>query len=276
MNLKERMIEVRTIHNLSQEELAKKMGISKAKLLRYENGKEYPELKELQKFCKIFNVTLEELLGNEKPLKPKKNIHELYKTFAEGISIGCLVLFWTLSLFFLIKHLDSSRVIALTSLIIGLLISLGVFINYGMKFEDDNKKLLKKDKKYTKIEKKESNKKNYPLMILGLSLIGAGATEYLLLKDSMPKDLLLALFFLIFAVAMALIIYSGIILSRFVEEAKVKKENPHVAKISAVTMFLALFLFLYLGISKNLWHPYWALIPGSGIVCGILNYYFNK
>ncbi|MCQ2740375.1 MAG: helix-turn-helix domain-containing protein [bacterium] len=44
---------------MSQQELAEKVNITRSTISNYELGKRTPHLKDLQKFCKIFNVGLD-------------------------------------------------------------------------------------------------------------------------------------------------------------------------------------------------------------------------
>ena len=61
MNLKE----IRLARGMTQEELAKKTGVSQSQIARYENGDCEPTLDTLRKLSKELNCTLDELIGNE-------------------------------------------------------------------------------------------------------------------------------------------------------------------------------------------------------------------
>lgn len=67
-----RIKDLRIDADLSQEELADKLGISKRTLLRYENGDSEPTISVLIKISLLFNVSIDYLTG----IKDDANIDE--------------------------------------------------------------------------------------------------------------------------------------------------------------------------------------------------------
>ncbi len=59
----ENLKKLRVAHNLTQEELGSKVGLSKAVVSKYENGLGYPQLNVLVRIAAYFNVTTDYLLG---------------------------------------------------------------------------------------------------------------------------------------------------------------------------------------------------------------------
>lgn len=59
--MKNRLKEFRAIHNTTQEELAKNLGVSRQTILAIEKDKYDPSLKLAIKIAKFFNVPVEEL-----------------------------------------------------------------------------------------------------------------------------------------------------------------------------------------------------------------------
>ena len=64
MKFNERLKELREKNNLTQEQLAKKSGVSSRMIQRYEYGTSRPRLDAAEKIAKALNVTTDELLGN--------------------------------------------------------------------------------------------------------------------------------------------------------------------------------------------------------------------
>ncbi len=54
--------EMRLKHNYTQKQLAKEFGCDESTISYYENGKRKITIEILQKYCKIFNCTLDELV----------------------------------------------------------------------------------------------------------------------------------------------------------------------------------------------------------------------
>lgn len=78
MDTGERLRELREAKGLSQEEVAKAIGVGRVTYLKYENGENRPvrKLKELSSF---FNVSIDYLLGNESPKVSKRDMNDLAK-----------------------------------------------------------------------------------------------------------------------------------------------------------------------------------------------------
>lgn len=73
VNLGERLRELRTEKELSQAQVAKRMGVSPAIISSYENSVKQPSLENLVKIAYLYNVSTDYLLGisDRKAVKPK-------------------------------------------------------------------------------------------------------------------------------------------------------------------------------------------------------------
>ena len=69
LNIDKNIIAIRKHFKLSQGDFSKKLGISKATVSLWENGKKYPSKKNLEKLAKEFNLKPQDLFNN--------NIHEM-------------------------------------------------------------------------------------------------------------------------------------------------------------------------------------------------------
>lgn len=63
--LGEKILKMRKEHNLSQEQLAEKLNVSRQTISNWENGKFYPDIDGLVNLSKCFNVSLDNLLSND-------------------------------------------------------------------------------------------------------------------------------------------------------------------------------------------------------------------
>ncbi len=98
MNFGKRLQELRKKNNLSQEELAEKIGVARQTISKWELGETAPDLKESKKLSLIFKVSLDELTDNKvdrKDTKINKKENNFLKHFALffadlGVVIGSL------------------------------------------------------------------------------------------------------------------------------------------------------------------------------------------
>ena len=69
MKLKTKIKEYRAKNNLSQKELARRVGVRRETIGNLENGKYNPSLKLAFDIAKVFNITIEELFEYVDPLE---------------------------------------------------------------------------------------------------------------------------------------------------------------------------------------------------------------
>ena len=62
----ENLMTLRKLHNISQEELAEKIGISRQTLSKYETGESLPDIEKCKRLADVFGVTVDDLLNYEK------------------------------------------------------------------------------------------------------------------------------------------------------------------------------------------------------------------
>ena len=65
MDLGKKILELRKNANLSQEQLAEKLNVTRQTISKWELEDTAPDIKQANKIAKLFNVSLDELLGND-------------------------------------------------------------------------------------------------------------------------------------------------------------------------------------------------------------------
>ena len=80
MKLSDNLKRIRKDNNLSQEQLAEKLGVSRQAVSKWESGQSYPEMDKVLLICKIFNYNLDELMN--------ENIKEVDETKQSKININ--------------------------------------------------------------------------------------------------------------------------------------------------------------------------------------------
>lgn len=59
----ENLTELRKLHNMSQEELAEKIGISRQTLSKYETGESLPDIEKCRMLADVFGVSIDDLIS---------------------------------------------------------------------------------------------------------------------------------------------------------------------------------------------------------------------
>lgn len=63
MNLANNLRKIRKENNLSQEQLAEKLGVSRQSVSKWESEQAYPEMEKMIQICDLFDITMDELLN---------------------------------------------------------------------------------------------------------------------------------------------------------------------------------------------------------------------
>ncbi|MHC1723917.1 MAG: helix-turn-helix domain-containing protein [Aminipila sp.] len=83
MEFNEKLQQLRAQKNLTQEQLAEQLYVSRTAISKWESGKGYPNIESLKCISKIFSVTIDELLSGEKLIsiaqtENRSNIKKIY------------------------------------------------------------------------------------------------------------------------------------------------------------------------------------------------------
>ncbi|MBO3446042.1 helix-turn-helix transcriptional regulator [Clostridium sp. CCUG 7971] len=70
MKIQEKIKKNRQKNNWSQDDLAKKLNISRQAISKWETGESIPDVDKLVLMSEIFDITLDELIKGEKPKQP--------------------------------------------------------------------------------------------------------------------------------------------------------------------------------------------------------------
>ena len=73
MMFNEKLLELRKEKGLSQEELGEKLGVTRQTVSKWELGSTSPKLDDLVKISNFFEISVDELIGNEKKIKNDEN-----------------------------------------------------------------------------------------------------------------------------------------------------------------------------------------------------------
>ena len=126
MNLSDNLKKIRKDNNLSQEDLAEKLNVSRQSVSKWEQGIAYPEMDKVLQICKMFNLSIDELLNQnikevEKSKESKININKYLDNFLSYISK-------TVNMFSSMKFKDKLKCIFEQLLLILLFMALSAII----------------------------------------------------------------------------------------------------------------------------------------------------
>ena len=124
--LSENLKRIRKDNNLSQEQLAEKLGVSRQSVSKWENGEAYPEMDKVLQLCKMFNLNIDELLNQDikevnESKQSKINVDKYVKDFLDYIT-KTINLFSSMKFKDIIKCLIEQCFIGISILIVTLIL----------------------------------------------------------------------------------------------------------------------------------------------------------
>ena len=121
-NLAENLKKIRKENNLSQEDLASILGVSRQAISKWESKVSYPEMDKIVLLCKKFNLNIDDLLHKDiKEVKDNINVQNKIKANLNKIFdfiINSFELFWQMTLKMKIKFILEQIIIVIVMLLI--------------------------------------------------------------------------------------------------------------------------------------------------------------
>ena len=296
MSLSENLQNLRKIKNMSQEELAEKLNVSRQAVSKWESGNGYPETEKIITICEIFECSMDQLVKGKisADIKSEKSNYDLIITkAAKGIAIGVSTILLGVAIMLTIlgcapneQAEDQYALIGVIAVLLGVVIAVPLFIINGTKIEDFKKKNPKIANIYTEQEIEDGNAKYTKYLAAGISLILFGVVIMMVMlcfkildETSIPVAILM--YFI--TAGVGLLTYSGKMKDKFDIEKynnenteEYKKTENKIGKICGVIMLTATIIFLLWGFLTNMWYINWVVYPVSGILCGIAGTVFRK
>lgn len=119
MNISDNIKRIRKENNLSQEELAEKLGVSRQSVSKWESGQAYPEMDKIIDISKKFNISIEELFNQN--VTTTKNTNEAKNSLDSFVKRIINFITNSFNMFFRMKFKDKLKLIIEELIIVGLL-----------------------------------------------------------------------------------------------------------------------------------------------------------
>ena len=84
----ENLIELRKLNNMSQEELAEKIGVSRQTLSKYETGESLPDIEKCMLMANVFGVTADDLINHNNKEIPGLSVPPKGKHIFGMVKVG--------------------------------------------------------------------------------------------------------------------------------------------------------------------------------------------
>lgn len=301
--------------NLTQEELAEKMFVTRQTVSRWETDVAFPDVETLIKLCDLLGCDMDTLV-RDKTKEEKQTVarngtdccdlavyDKHMNKFSLFIALGVGIIILGVTLMLTVIALGSEILgVALLLLFVGLAVA--DFIVSGL----NHSCFMKENPRAPKYPNEQRQKfmKKFALLIAGATLLIFVAVIFLILinvnidgiRIGVSKEnvelLAVAIFMLLITASVFIYVYSGMLYAKYetdkyniscITEGYAEDRGeyaPSIAKhikieesVSSIIMMGATITFLLLGFLQNLWHPAWIVFPIGGILCGIVSVIIN-
>ena len=271
---------------MTQEQLAEKMGVSRQTISKWEAGTSYPEMEKLLLLCDLFSCSMDTLMrgvAEELEVEDNQKHRQHMADYRKGVCCGVVLLISAVALYEVLVGLGLAEAIADTMFMILVIVAVLILIVKGMEHENYRKKYPIVQDFYPIEEKEEFQKKQPARIAFGVGLILVGMllgmnAEYFPLLHGMKEDIYYGFFMLMVASAVGIFVHSGMKKEEYNTEKYNRQNHPDPAekekdkKIGiwcGCIMLIATILYLIAGFCFELWQISWIVYPIGGMLCGI-------
>lgn len=297
MRLSENLQNLRKIKNMSQEELAEKLGVSRQAVSKWESGSGYPETEKIISICEIFDCSMDELVKGKitEDVKKEKNEYDsLMSKIAKTTSVAIFLILLGVSFMLTILGLapneqaeDQYALIGVVMILIAVVFAVPIFIMNDMKLENFKKKNKTVANIYTEEEADSGKIKATKNTAIGIAIILVGVVVMMSMigLKVFGEDSVLPVASLMYFVTVgsSTIVYGGKQKEKYeIEEYnkansdEYKEVEKRIGGISGIIMIIATIIFFIWGFIFNSWNINWCVFPIGGMLCGIVAIILQK
>lgn len=302
MSLGENLQFLRKRENMTQEQLAEALEVSRQSVSKWESDSTYPETDKLMQLAELFHCTLDDLMRKDvssQYIEDKNHYDEHKNQYSKRITLGvCLILSGLTLTCFLqavlpykngIKGIDIDAFSGIIFLLF-VVIAVAIFIVTGLQDGYFTKKHPYIEDFYSEEEKESFHKKFIVMITTGVVLIIAGLIIMLglepiidfktanSLSDLDSGALVGSVFLLFVTIAVTIFVYAGTQENKYNirhynlmqdHSSQTFKNDKKKGLICGCIMMIATMIFLACGFIGNSWSFAWIVYPIFGIACGI-------
>lgn len=283
MSFGENLQYLRKKENITQEQLAERMEVSRQTISKWESDTSYPEMDKILSLCEMFGCTMDSLLRGsvESENQEDKEIYDKHmNSFINRISGAVSVLIAGLGLTSIVDGVGRSERVEILVFFSILIVTVMVIVINGIQHEEFRKRYPVLHVTYSQEELDEGIRK-FPIRIgTGIGMILMGLL-WVGVFDGMSDnaDNIMGGIFLVFvAVGARFLIYGGMQREKLDVEKYNQENNPdseqrkrsdRTGKWCGCIMILAALVYVLLGFLRNAWDTAWVVFVAGGMLCGV-------
>lgn len=305
MSLGQNLQFLRKRDNITQEQLAETLEVSRQSVSKWESDTSYPEMDKLIQLSNFFHCSLDDLVQKDvssQYVEDKNHYDQFMNQFSKRVTLGVgLIMSGITIMIFLtailpqIQGFDMEELYNIIFLLF-LIAAVAIFIVTALQMEYYGKKYPYIENFYTEEEKELFHKKFTVFVTLGVVFIIFGfilatgcdaviSSDHMIRTTIDLESLTGALFMLFVTIAVVLFVHAGTQESKYNirrynlihdHNSQTYKNGKKTDLICGCLMMIATMIFLPFGFIWNLWKYAWIVYPVFGIACGIVSIIINR
>ena len=138
MTIGERLLKLRKERNLSQEDLANELDVSRQTISKWETDQSIPDFDKIVPICKYFGITTDELLTGNKNIVESTN-NDFKSKFARNIAIAVIMYILSIVVLIICSVKFDESIIGISLFFIIIALSTGLLVYNGIFYKQESK-----------------------------------------------------------------------------------------------------------------------------------------
>lgn len=280
--------------DITQEQLAEKLGVSRQTISKWESGSSYPEMEKIIQLCDMFQCTMDVLLRGEAQTALKEDTagyDRHMNKFAKEMAGGIMLVLSGVTFAAAADGLRFPESVQTGGAIFLMVTGILILIAGGLKHNRFVEKNPQIQPFYTEEEQEQAASAFITRTVTGIGIILAGLV-FTVVADGLPvpegyTGIYYDWTFLLFVtVGVTILVYGGIQKSKYNiadynhenEPGNKKVDDKAQRLVSAVCgciMLTATIVFLIAGLGFNMWEKCWIAYVVGGLLCAIATTVIN-
>lgn len=224
MGFAENLQFLRKEKNITQEQLAERLEVSRQSVSKWESGASFPEMEKILQICSMFHCSMDTLMQGDVSSEFAKDVHGYDKfknRFSRAVTLGVGLIIFGFSCVCLLNGIGIEENLSNVVFFIFLIISVMIFVVVGMEDARFREKYPQIENFYTEEEKEQAYRKYTIRIVLGVGIILIGMLLMLAVDDRLesvtagagsivrPDDFANGIFLLMVTTAVSILVYGG-------------------------------------------------------------------
>lgn len=301
MSFGENLQFLRKQKNITQEQLAERLEVSRQSVSKWESSQSYSEMEKLLQICSMFHCNMDTLMQGDVSRDFVEDVHgydAFMNRFGKMVTAGIALILLGISVMIFLEGIGVDEEVAPVFFFIFLIVGVLILVIMGMQHSHFAEKHPYIEDFYTEEEKEQAYRKFTVRMATGIGIILVDVLLFMVLGIKMDnvlvadpvnigklEDFGMGIFMLLLTPGVSVLVYGGMQKDKFdirkynkeksLSPAK-RKRDALTAKICGCIMLAALTVYLVCMFTDIEWSTSWLVFVVGGILCGAVSIILSK